>query len=72
LLTKQIKKTKTTPGRRGKMQARSNPLGFASAGVLLSSPAAAQADQLSGGPGVVQSAAIDTEDAFTTRRRNRQ
>ena len=54
------------------MQARSNPLGFASAGVLLSSPAAAQADQLSGGPGVVQSAAIDTEDAFTTRRRNRQ
>jgi hypothetical protein len=72
LLTKQIKKTKITPRRKGKMQAHSDPVGFALAGILLLSPAAVQANHLSGGLGVVQSAAIDTEGAFTTRRRGRQ
>jgi len=54
------------------MQAHRDPLGFALAGVLLLSAAAAQADHLSGGLGFVQSAAIDAEGAFTTRRRGRQ
>lgn len=54
------------------MQAHSDPVGFALAGILLLSPAAVQANHLSGGLGVVQFAAIDTEGAFTTRRRGRQ
>jgi len=52
------------------MRAHRGPVGFALTGMLLS-PVAVQANRLSCGQGVVQSAAIDTEGASTTRRRGR-